>query len=120
MLNFLQNTTYMYIPSTRFLYAIKAYYQETSCVCIVEFPVLLFCLCTSAGLIPRCAAELFKLIDSHLDSNLQWKYNVFFSYLEIYQEKVTSTIYYIIISEFDVVTAGVANPTKFFSLATNF
>jgi len=40
------------------------------------------------GLIPRCAAELFKLIDSHLDSNLQWKYNVFFSYLEIYQEKI--------------------------------
>ncbi|XP_020631801.1 kinesin-like protein KIF22 [Orbicella faveolata] len=40
------------------------------------------------GLIPRCAAELFKLIDSHLDSNSQWKYKVFFSYLEIYQEKI--------------------------------
>lgn len=40
------------------------------------------------GLIPRCAAELFKLIDSHLDLNSHWKYKVFFSYLEIYQEKI--------------------------------
>lgn len=40
------------------------------------------------GLIPRCVAELFKLIDSHLDLNAHWKYKVFFSYLEIYQEKI--------------------------------
>ncbi|KAL9980620.1 hypothetical protein ACROYT_G009228 [Oculina patagonica] len=41
------------------------------------------------GLIPRCAAELFKLIDSQQqDSRSQWKYKVLFSYLEIYQEKI--------------------------------
>lgn len=41
------------------------------------------------GLIPRCAAELFKLIDTHhQDSTVPWKYKVLFSYLEIYQEKI--------------------------------
>ncbi|XP_022780534.1 kinesin-like protein KIF22 isoform X2 [Stylophora pistillata] len=41
------------------------------------------------GLIPRCAAELFKLIDTHhQDPTLLWKYKVLFSYLEIYQEKI--------------------------------
>ena len=41
------------------------------------------------GLIPRCAAELFKLIDTHhQDPTVPWKYKVLFSYLEIYQEKV--------------------------------
>lgn len=41
------------------------------------------------GLIPRCAAELFKLIDTHhQDPTVPWKYKVLFSYLEIYQEKI--------------------------------
>ncbi|KAJ7374086.1 Kinesin-like protein kif22 [Desmophyllum pertusum] len=40
------------------------------------------------GLIPRCAAELFKLIGSQQDLISQWKYKVLFSYLEIYQEKI--------------------------------
>lgn len=55
---------------------------------ISAFVIISVFLLNSAGLIPRCAAELFKLIDSHLDLNSHWKHKVFFSYLEIYQEKV--------------------------------
>jgi len=40
------------------------------------------------GLIPRCAAELFKVIDSQHAATTDWKYKILFSYLEIYQEKV--------------------------------
>ena len=40
------------------------------------------------GLIPRCAAELFKVISAQHEVTLEWKYKVLFSYLEIYQEKV--------------------------------
>ncbi|XP_073257535.1 kinesin-like protein KIF22-B isoform X2 [Porites lutea] len=39
------------------------------------------------GLIPRCAAELFKVIDSQHAATTDWKYKILFSYLEIYQEK---------------------------------
>ena len=41
------------------------------------------------GLIPRCAAELFKVIDAQHKVTSEWKFKVLFSYLEIYQEKVT-------------------------------
>lgn len=40
------------------------------------------------GLIPKCAAELFKVIDSQHAATTDWKYKILFSYLEIYQEKV--------------------------------
>lgn len=40
------------------------------------------------GLIPRCAAELFKVISAQQELAPEWKFNVLFSYLEIYQEKV--------------------------------
>ena len=40
------------------------------------------------GLIPRCAAELFKVISAQHEVTSEWKYKVLFSYLEIYQEKV--------------------------------
>lgn len=43
------------------------------------------------GLIPRCAAELFKVIDSQHAATTDWKYKILFSYLEIYQEKVIIT-----------------------------
>lgn len=43
------------------------------------------------GLIPRCAAELFKVIDSQYAATTDWKYKILFSYLEIYQEKVIIT-----------------------------
>lgn len=43
------------------------------------------------GLIPRCAAELFKVIDSQQAATTDWKYKILFSYLEIYQEKVIIT-----------------------------
>ena len=43
------------------------------------------------GLIPRCAAELFKVIDSQHTATTDWKYKILFSYLEIYQEKVIIT-----------------------------
>ena len=45
----------------------------------------------SPGLIPRCAAELFKVIDSQHAATTDWKYKILFSYLEIYQEKVIIT-----------------------------
>ena len=40
------------------------------------------------GLIPQCAAELFKVIDAQQQLAPEWKFKVLFSYLEIYQEKV--------------------------------
>lgn len=40
------------------------------------------------GLIPRCAAELFKVIDAQHEVTPEWKFKVLFSYLEIYQEKI--------------------------------
>jgi len=40
------------------------------------------------GLIPRCAAELFKVITAQHEVTSEWKYKVLFSYLEIYQEKI--------------------------------
>ena len=45
------------------------------------------------GLIPRCAAELFKVIDAEHKASSEWRFKVLFSYLEIYQEKVTLTLY---------------------------
>ena len=44
------------------------------------------------GLIPRCAAELFKVIDSQHAATTDWKYKILFSYLEIYQEKVITFV----------------------------
>ncbi|KAM7452004.1 Kinesin-like protein kif22 [Porites harrisoni] len=46
----------------------------------------------SPGLIPRCAAELFKVIDSQHAATTDWKYKILFSYLEIYQEKINDLL----------------------------
>ncbi|XP_074636784.1 kinesin-like protein KIF22-B [Acropora palmata] len=40
------------------------------------------------GLIPQCAAELFKVIDAQQQLAPEWKFKVLFSFLEIYQEKI--------------------------------
>ena len=50
------------------------------------------------GLIPRCAAELFKVIDSQHAATTDWKYKILFSYLEIYQEKVITFLLPITVS----------------------
>lgn len=63
-----------------FAYAFYAVYSPT--------PLVSFFLLFSLGIVPRCIVELFEKLQQRADENPEYKYNVYVSFLELYNEEL--------------------------------